>query len=110
MHPLKFHYEVLLFTGTSLAGRQLGVADGTNQHEPAPGIQDRLELACRKGLMEGWLAVECRGNGLLGRNGYIRDIQVAVHFLHIQMGLGNPRLNEETSIDPHYFMRSINSN
>jgi hypothetical protein len=35
---------------------------------------------------------------------------VAVHFLHIQMGLGNPRLNEETSIDPHYFMRSINSN
>lgn len=110
MHPLKFHYEVLLFTGTSLAERQLGVAGRANRREPPLRAQDRLEFACRKGLLEGWLAVECRGNGLLGRNGYIRDIEAAVHFLHIQMGISNPRLNEETSIDPYYFILYINSN
>lgn len=102
------HHEILLFTGTALAGKQL--ADNEqNCHVKKFSAIEELEKACWNGIIYemfpeilGSLYPKCESfqwHVLAGRN-----------FLYINIGPYPVIAAHDTSIDPYFFMMNVCEN
>ena len=92
--------EILLFTETSFAKKELCETDKTGNHvtkNPA----EQLEKACWSGLIfEMFPGIF---NSQDQKNMYVWKINKAEQFIHVLLGTAPCSIEHETSIDPYFF-------
>jgi len=109
MKTTSIHHEILLFTGTSLASRQLTSIEGTEQGKKYSVIEE-LEKACWNGIIYEMFP-EILGSFSTKCESFLWHVLTGKNFLYINIGPNPPAIDEhETSIDPYFFMMSAYEN
>ena len=102
MKPQTIIQEVLLFTDTSFAKRELCEWDETNRKEPKSSVADQLENACWSGwLFEMFPDLFNRSHR---KNICIWKVNQAHQFIHVELGNIPASPEHATSIDPYFFL------
>lgn len=109
MKTQNVNQEILLYTGTSFAGRQMNRQDAENKEGRYISLYDKLEKACWEGLL-GELLPEVGDTADAKRDSFIWQIVTAENFLRINMGATDVPIIGRSSIDPYYFITSVNLN
>ena len=109
MNPQNTTQEILLFTGTSFANRELCNTDAENIETMSMSPHEKLEKACWDGLLGERLPDLVRPTHSKVE-GLIWKIITADNFLCINMGAYNAPVMNESSIDPYCFITSLNIN
>ena len=93
------HLEIILFTNTSFAKRQL--CEKNDSAQKKIDAADELEKACWSGLLFEMLpdVFDHAEKDL-----FIWKVNKAGQFLRIVMGPAPVQMGYETSIDPHFFL------
>lgn len=106
--PNTHHHEILLFTGTSLANKQL-----TNTEENSKGRKysaiEELEKACWDGILYEMFP-EILGSTYPKCQRFLWHVLTAKNFLYINIGATPALAEHETSIDPYFFMMNTCEN
>jgi hypothetical protein len=93
--------EILLFTNTSFAKRELCEKDeATNERKGSSA--DQLEKACWSGLLFEMLPGIFENEG---RELYVWKVNQAVEFIRVVLGPAPTSFDYENSIDPHFFLQ-----
>ena len=95
--------EILLFTNTSFAKRELCEGYDAGRNETKKSSAEQLEKACWSGLIFEMLPGIFNRNDQ--KNNYVWKVSQAEQFIHIAMNSVAGSLNYETSIDPYFFLR-----
>lgn len=94
--------EILLFTNSLFAKRELCGLDNTGQNE-GKSFADQLEKACWSGILFEMLPDIFTRTG--EKNMYAWQVNQAKQFIHVTLG-GAPCSPEcEPSIDPYFFLQ-----
>lgn len=101
-HPT--NQEVLLFTGTSFAKRELCEWNDTSYLQPIRSLADQLEDACWSGMLFEMFPYMFQWDDR--RNICIWKVNQAEQFIRIDLGEGHAISAREKSIDPYYFLVS----
>jgi len=103
-----FH-EILLFTGTAFSHRSFSRKDeyynGTNKLSEL----EELERSCWEGLLYEMFP-EILGSFSSKCESFIWHIMSGKNFLSISIGPVPPGIENETTIDPYFFMATIREN
>ena len=109
MKPQIANQEIILFTGTSFANREFCSLDTEYNEGKEISLHDKLEKACWNGLLSEPLPGVLAGNSSNGES-FIWQISSADNFLCINMGAYDEPVTGESSINPYYFITSVNIN
>jgi hypothetical protein len=109
MNPQNINQEILFFTNTSFASRELCNVDTENSEGGFMSTHERLEKACWDGML-GEMLPDLAGAGHSKEAGLIWKIIAADNFLCINMGAYNEPVTDESSIDPYCFISSLHLN
>jgi hypothetical protein len=102
MKPQTIIQEILLFTDTSFAKRELCEWDETARKEARSSVADQLENACWSGLLfEMFPDILSRNDR---KNMCIWKVNQAEQFIHVELGSVPASPEYETSIDPYFFL------
>jgi hypothetical protein len=105
MKTSSVHHEILLFTGTKLANRQLA-GSVENSHGKKFSAIEELEKACWNGMIYEMFP-EILGSLYPKCESFLWHVLTGKNFLYINIG-PNPVMAEQvTSIDPYFFMMTI---
>jgi len=103
MKPQTINQEILLFTHTSFAKRELCEWDDEVRNEPKRSVLDKLENACWSGLLFEMFPDEF--NKTNRRNMCVWKVNQAGQFIHIELGSTSASPECITSIDPYFFLQ-----
>ena len=95
--------EILLFTGTSFSNRQYSIKDPDGKEGTESTPIENLEKACWAGMLCEVLP-ELVGCPSANNKIFIWHILSAEHFLRISMGPYPALMENESSIDPYFFL------
>ena len=95
--------EILLFTGTSFSSRQFSIKDNNEKEGTESTSIENLEKACWAGMLFEVLP-ELVGCPSADKKIFIWHILSAEHFLRISMGPYPALIENESSIDPYFFL------
>jgi len=100
------HQEILLFTDTHFSKREFCTIE--TEKNAAKGAIEELEKACWAGLLWEMLPelIEPAGR----KKQFIWQIRNGLHFLKINMGTYACEVERETTLDPYFFLLTINEN
>ena len=105
MKPKSNHHEILLFTGTSMASKQLADFE-ENSHAKNFSAIEQLEKACWNGILYEMFP-EILGSLYPKCESFLWHVLTGKNFLYINIG-PNPVMAEHvTSIDPYFFMMNF---
>ena len=108
MKTINTHHEILLFTGTSLANRQLNSIEKNENGRTYSAIEE-LEKACWNGILHEMFP-EILGSLYPKCECFLWHVLAGKNFVYINIG-PNPLLAEhDTSIDPYFYMMSACEN
>jgi len=102
MKPQTIIQEILLFTDTSFAKRELCEWDETGRKEAKSSVADQLENACWSGLL-----FEMFPDILNQHDRKIMcvwKVNQAEQFIHVELGSSSVSPEHKTSIDPYFFL------
>ena len=102
MKPQTIIQEILLFTDTSFAKRELCEWDETARKEARSSVADQLENACWSGLLFEMFPDILSKNDR--KNMCIWKVNQAEQFIHVELGSVPASPEYETSIDPYFFL------
>ncbi|HJS56090.1 MAG TPA: hypothetical protein VJ765_16175 [Chitinophagaceae bacterium] len=102
------HHEILLFTGTSLASKQLISTDKKGDSRERSAIEE-LEKACWNGMLHE-IFPEILGCGYPKCESFLWHVLPGKNFLYISIGAQPVMAEHETSIDPYFFMMNACEN
>ncbi len=94
--------EILLFTNTLFAKRELCELDNTGQNE-GRNTADQLEKACWSGMLFEMLPDIFNSNDQ--RNMFVWQVNQAKQFIHVTLGGAPCSPESEPSIDPYFFLQ-----
>ena len=103
-----FH-EILLFTGTEFSSRQFSRKDIYNNSENNLSLIEELEKACWDGMLYEMFP-EILGSFSNKCESFIWHIMNGKNFLSINIGPVPPVIDNETTIDPYFFMTTVREN
>ena len=108
MKTTNIHHEILLFTGTSLANRQL--ADTReNANNKVYSAKEELEKACWNGFINEMFP-EILNSFYSKCQSFLWHVLPGKNFLYINIGPNPVMAEHETSIDPYFFMMNACDN
>ena len=107
MKPTITNQEILLFAGTSFSSRQFTIKDPDGKDATGYSPMENLEKACWAGMLSEILP-ELVGCPSPDNKTYIWHILSAEHFLRISMGPYPALIENETSVDPYFFLPAVN--
>lgn len=108
MNTSSIHHEILLFTGTGLASKQL--ADNEeNCHGKTFSAIEELEKACWNGIIYEMFP-EILGSLYPKCESFLWHVLTGKNFLYITIGPNPLTTGHDTSIDPYFFMMNICEN
>ena len=102
MKTTSTHHEILLFTGTSLAGRQLSGKEENGNGKLHSSIEE-LEKACWNGILHE-IFPEILGSTYPKCECFLWKVIPAKNFLYINIGTNPVTATNESSIDPYFFL------
>src|SRR5258708_2544500 len=105
MKPQTITQEILLFTDTSFAKRELCESDNPILNETKNSVADKLEKACWSGLLFEMLPGIFNKNEQ--KNMYVWKVNQAEQFIHVTLGSTSGSPEYETSIDHYFFLPLI---
>ena len=108
MKPTNIHHEILFFTGTSLAGRQLADNKENSSGKTYSAIEE-LEKACWNGIIHEMFP-EILNSFYPKCQSFLWHVLTGKNFLYINVGPNPVTAAHETSIDPYFFLMTINEN
>lgn len=103
MKPKIINQEILLFAGTRFSSRQFSIKDTDEKENACYSSIENLEKACWAGMLFELLP-ELVGCPSADNKTYIWHIMSGEHFLRISMGSYPSSVENETSIDPYFFL------
>jgi hypothetical protein len=103
-----FH-EILLFTGTGFSNRPFSRKGTDNNSEGILSPAEELERACWDGLLHE-LFPELVGSFSAKCESFIWHIMNGKNFLSISIGPVPPVTDNETTIDPYFFLSAVLEN
>lgn len=101
--------EILLFTGTRFSGRQLCGIDKPGQYNPVCTETAQWEQACWAGLLFE-LIPELASHAGNESGLFLWHIMPGEHFVLMSCGSTPEPVCHQDSIDPYFFMLSVNLN
>lgn len=102
MKPQAPGREVLVFTNTSFAKRQLCERNETSHKGDTSSLADQLKKACWSGLVFEMLPDLFTNNDR--KNLSVWKVSQAEQFLHIELSSKSSPTETGTSIDPYFFL------
>src|SRR5262245_28274523 len=105
MKTTSTHHEILLFTGTSLAARQLTIREENGNNKTYSSIEE-LEKACWNGILHE-IFPEMLGSSYPKCECFLWQVMPGKNFLYINMGSKPVAATNESSIDPYFFMMAV---
>ena len=102
MKPTNIHHEILLFTSTSLANRQLANNEENSNSRKLSTIEE-LEKACWNGIIYEMFP-EILGSLYPKCESFLWHILTGKNFLYINIGPDPMMAENSSSIDPYFFM------
>ena len=108
MKPENIHHEILLFTGTSYARREYCSRDEKDEGRKTTSMEE-LEKACWAGMLCELLP-ELMNNFGARPESFIWNIMSGKNFLHITIGPYPMTAENETAIDPYFFLSTTSEN
>src|SRR5687768_16610507 len=105
MKTKNINQEILLFSGTSFSSRQFSIKDFDGKERTESTPIENLEKACWAGMLCEVLP-ELVGCPSPDNKIFIWHILSADHFLRISMGPYPSLIENESSIDPYFFLPS----
>ena len=109
MKPETTNHEILLFTGTSFTNREFCSRDDEKDNGRKASPMEELEKACWDGMLYEMFP-ELPGSFLAKCESFIWNIVSGIHFLRISMGPFPQDMKNERSIDPYFFLPTVNRN
>jgi len=108
MKPTNTHHEILFFTSTSLASRQL-VDNKENSNGKSYSAIEELEKACWNGIIHEMFP-EILSSFYPKCQSLLWHVLSGKNFLYINIGRNPVTAEHETSIDPYFFVKTISDN
>ena len=108
MKTTNTHYEILFFTGTSLASRQLADTKENSNAKMYSPIEE-LEKACWNGIIHEMFP-EILNSFYPKCQSFLRHVLTGKNFLYINIGPNPGTAEHDTSIDPYFFMMTVCEN
>ena len=102
------HHEILFFTGTSLASRQLADTRENSNGKQYSAIEE-LEKACWNGIIHEMFP-EIHSSFYPRCQSFLWHVLAGKNFLYINIGPNPVTAEHDTSIDPYFFMMSVSEN
>ena len=103
-----FH-EILLFTGTEFSHRSFSRKDTYNSSDNNLSAIEELERACWEGLLYEMFP-EIIGSFSNKCESFTWHVMNGKNFLNISIGPVPPVIDNETTIDPYFYMTTIHEN
>ncbi|HEV8269824.1 MAG TPA: hypothetical protein VGQ04_00890 [Chitinophagaceae bacterium] len=108
MKTTNIHHEILLFTGTSLASRQLADTKENSNGKMYSAIEE-LEKACWNGFIYEMFP-EILSSIYPKCQSFLWHVLTGKNFLYINIGPNPVAAEHNTSIDPYFFMLNVSEN
>ena len=108
MKPTNIHHEILFFTGTSLAGRQLADNKENSSGKTYSAIEE-LEKACWNGIIHEMFP-EILSSFYPRCESFLWHVLAGKNFLYINIGPNPVAAEHDTSIDPYFFLMTVSEN
>jgi len=109
MNSKTVNHEILLFTGTGFTDRKYCSRDTESSNGKKLSPLEELEKACWEGLLYEMFP-EIVGSFSAKCKSFIWHIMSGKNYVRISMGPSPTILENETAIDPYFYMLSINEN
>jgi len=109
MKPKHMFQEILVFTDTHFAIRELCGGDFGNLEERVLSVHDKIEKAYWDGRLAELLPEVSRGHEIRKEN-FVWQIVTAYKFLCVNTGLCHQPVKHRLCINPYYFISSVNLN
>ncbi|PWT99097.1 MAG: hypothetical protein C5B52_11195 [Bacteroidetes bacterium] len=108
MKPFSPSLEIMLVATSSFAGRQLcNLNDCENQSNLSP--TEQLETACWNGLLSDMVPEIMKPVAKYWRL-FLWEVEAGKNCIRVSLGAENPRMDNQTTIDPLYFLIGYNEN
>jgi hypothetical protein len=108
MKTSNIHHEILFFTGTSLANRQLAENKENINCKTYSAIEE-LEKACWNGIIYEMFP-EILSSFYPKCHSFLWHVLTGKNFLYINIGPNPVTAAHETSIDPYFFLMTMSEN
>ena len=108
MKATNIHHEILFFTGTSLASRQLADNKENTNCKTYTAIEE-LEKACWNGIIHEMFP-EILSGFYPKCQSFLWHVLAGKSFLYINIGPKPVTAEHDTSIDPYFFMMTVCEN
>jgi len=108
MKTTNIHHEILFFTGTSLASRQLADTKENSNGKTYSAIEE-LEKACWNGIIHEMFP-EILSSFYPKCQSFLWHVLTGKNFLYINIGPNPVTAEHDTSIDPYFFMMTVSEN
>ena len=108
MKTTNTHHEILFFTGTSLASRQLADTKENNNGKTYSAIEE-LEKACWNGIIHEMFP-EILSSIYPKCQSFLWHVLAGKNFLYINIGPNPVTAEHDTSIDPYFFVSTVSEN
>ena len=108
MKTTNIHHEILFFTGTSLARRQLADTKENSNGKTLSAIEE-LEKACWNGIIYEMFP-EILSGFYPKCQSFLWHVLTGKNFLYINIGPDPVTAEHDTSIDPYFFMMTVSEN
>ena len=109
MKPKTASHEIMLFTGTGFTGREFCSRDNERDSGRKLSPMEELEKACWDGMLYEMFP-EILGSFSAKCESFIWHIMSGKKYLRISMGPAPTVMENETAIDPYFFMLSACEN
>jgi hypothetical protein len=108
MKPQAHFHEILFFTGAGFNNRPLSIKDDNNDKNNSSRTEG-LERACWDGLLHEMFP-EILGSFKKKCESFIWHIMSGKNFLSVNIGPIPPVVENETTIDPYFFLTDVREN
>jgi len=108
MKTTNTHHEILFFTGTSLASRQLADTKENSNGKQYSAIEE-LEKACWNGIVYEMFP-EILSSLYPKCQSFLWHVLAGKNFLYINIGSSPVNAEHDASIDPYFFMMTVSEN
>jgi len=108
MKTTNTHHEILFFTATSLANRQLADTKENNSGKTYSPIEE-LEKACWNGIIHEMFP-EILSSFYPRCQSFLWHVLAGKNFLYINIGPNPVAAQHDTSIDPYFFLTTVSEN
>ncbi len=108
MKITSIYHELLLFTGTSLTSKKFTDTEENSQGKKFSASEE-LEKACWNGIIFE-LFPEILGSGYPKCERFLWHVLTGKNFLYIHIGPNPVKTENDTSIDPYFFMTNACEN